>query len=133
MEDLKTNHDKQRESLEESKGDVDKANERWQGKSEEIRTAENRVRELERSRNEALSAFGGNIRNLLNAIDKAKWHSGKPIGPIGLHVKLLKEQWSSVLERVLGNSLGSFVVSSEEDKRQLQKLMKTAKWYVMTS
>lgn len=56
-----------------------------------------------------------------------------PIGPLGRHIKLLKPEWGSILEKQSGASMNSFIVRSKADQLLLSNLMKSAGWYVTVS
>ncbi|KAK6498566.1 Structural maintenance of chromosomes protein 6, variant 2 [Arthrobotrys musiformis] len=80
------------------------------------------LRQLTANRSGDLSVYGPNISKLLQAIDRTSWKTGKPIGPIGLSVKLKNKQWSSILERQLARVLTGFIALSLEDKDRLMSL-----------
>ncbi|PHH83875.1 hypothetical protein CDD83_2881 [Cordyceps sp. RAO-2017] len=46
-----------------------------------------------------------------------------PIGPIGAYIKLLKPEWSGILEKTLGDTLNAFVVKSKHDQTHLSGLI----------
>jgi chromosome segregation ATPase len=56
-----------------------------------------------------------------------------PIGPLGRHIKLLKPEWGSILEKQSGASMNSFIVRSKADQLLLSNLMKSVGWYVTVS
>ncbi|KAM3421934.1 Structural maintenance of chromosomes protein 6 [Cercospora zeina] len=62
------------------------------------------------------------MEELCRAIDRETRFRTKPVGPMGLHVQLIKPQWGSLIEKTFGNSLDSFVVSSKPDQELLQSL-----------
>ena len=96
------------------------------GKQDEIQRVRNREQELRRVQSQAMLAYGQNMQNLLRLIDeetrKGSWKE-KPIGPLGRHVTLLKQDWSPILETVFGNGLSGFVVTNYDDQSLLRKLM----------
>lgn len=62
------------------------------------------------------------MEDLCNAIARETRFRAKPVGPMGVHVQLLKPEWSSLVEVTFGNSLDSFVVTSKYDQNILQSL-----------
>lgn len=70
---------------------------------------------------------------LLRAIRDERSFNEPPVGPVGQHVRLLKPEWSSVLENSLGSTLGSFVVTSKQDLNTLSNIMQRVKWCVIGS
>ena len=61
---------------------------------------------------------------LLREIGRENSFSQKPIGPVGNHVRLLKPEWSSQLEKAFGATLTSFIVTSKRDMEILSRIMK---------
>lgn len=73
-----------------------------------------------------LSAFGPNTEKLLREIDKnASRFKEKPIGPIGRYVSLKIPVWGSILNQQLARTLSSFVVSCDEDKNTLFRILRS--------
>ncbi|KAK6339512.1 Structural maintenance of chromosomes protein 6 [Orbilia javanica] len=87
-----------------------------------LRDAQNSLRQLTTNQSGNLEVYGPNISRLLNAIDRIPWKAGKPIGPIGLSVKLKDGKWSSILERQLSRTLTGFIALSPDDKERLISL-----------
>jgi len=101
------------------------------GKQDEILRVRNREQELRKVQNQAMLAYGQNMQTLLRLIDdearKGNWRE-KPLGPLGRHVTLLKQDWSPILETVFGNGLSGFVVTNYDDQSLLRKLMYNNNW-----
>ncbi|KAI0154066.1 RecF/RecN/SMC N terminal domain-containing protein [Pestalotiopsis sp. NC0098] len=93
-------------------------------KKKEVSEAEKHIMNLQQSRTDPLSGFHPKTRQLLSHIEKDNGFSQKPIGPLGLHVQLLKPKWSSILESTLGQILDAFLVSNQQDRLRLISLMK---------
>ena len=81
------------------------------------RTALNNV---SREQGQKWAPYHPRMPNLCAAIDNESRFRTKPVGPMGLHVQLLKPEWSSLIESTFGNSLDSFVVTSKYDQELLQ-------------
>ncbi|KAI5793908.1 P-loop containing nucleoside triphosphate hydrolase protein [Peziza echinospora] len=96
-------------------------------KQREIEVAHSKIQELHSSQKQYMSVFGDKMPNLIRAIEdserKGEWRE-KPIGPIGQHIRLIRNDWSSILESVLGNQLRGFIVTNHDDKTLLMNLMK---------
>ncbi|KAL9102289.1 MAG: hypothetical protein Q9163_002558 [Psora crenata] len=86
--------------------------------------AENRLKNLVKDSGQQQSAYHPSMPRLLRAIQQDDGFREKPVGPIGRHIRLLKPEWSSVLEKSLGSSLDSFIVTSKQDQTMLAALMK---------
>ncbi|KAB8342966.1 hypothetical protein FH972_022561 [Carpinus fangiana] len=68
-------------------------------------------------------AYHPSLSRVRRAIDQETRWRQQPVGPLGRHIKLNKSEWSSVIERTLGNSLNSFAVSNQEDQKRLTAIM----------
>jgi len=82
------------------------------------------VTRLQRDHGNKFAPFRSNMANLVKAVDnETRWRK-KPVGPMGLHVKLLKPEWSSQIEKTFGGVLDSFVCTNKEDQTLLSQIMK---------
>lgn len=95
----------------------------YAAKNDEVDRADVRVKELQRTRGQQQSAFGEKLPLLLRAIDQETRFRAKPVGPLGQHIRLLKPEWSSIIESTLGDSLKSFAVVSKQDQTLLSGIM----------
>jgi structural maintenance of chromosomes protein 6 len=67
--------------------------------------------------------YGEQMPEILRAIDNAQWRGQKPLGPLGLYVKLKDKKWADVLRVGIGNALGNFAVTDHADRNQLKKIL----------
>lgn len=82
------------------------------------------VTRLQRDHGNKFAPFRPNMANLVRAVNnETRWRK-KPVGPMGLHVKLLKPEWSSQIEKTFGGVLDSFVCTNKEDQTLLSQIMK---------
>ncbi|KAK4082613.1 hypothetical protein Purlil1_11155 [Purpureocillium lilacinum] len=95
-----------------------------ESKKRDILTAESGVRELERSTGSVYDGYDRDITNLVKAIENDRGFDDKPLGPLGAHIKLLKPEWSGILEKTLGDGLNAFVVRSKRDQSRLSGMMR---------
>lgn len=95
-------------------------------KKDDIVTAENHARELEKSTGSAYDGFDRDITGLVKAIKGDRGFEHAPLGPLGAHIKLLKPEWSGILEKTLGEALNAFVVRSKKDQTRLSGLIRRA-------
>lgn len=104
------------------------------GKKGEIDNVRNRAQELRGVQNEYMLAYGPQMQSLLRAINeearKGNWREN-PVGPLGQHITLLKQDWSLIIETILGNGLSGFVVTNYDDQRLLRTLMNQLRWYIL--
>ncbi|KAM3551984.1 hypothetical protein ARSEF4850_007602 [Beauveria asiatica] len=98
-----------------------------ESKRSDVAVAEGVVSDLKKRTRSAYDGFDGEIVNLVKLIDKYQGFETKPVGPIGAHVKLLKPEWSGILEKTFGESLNAFVVRSKEDQSKLSDIMQRSR------
>jgi chromosome segregation ATPase len=91
---------------------------------EALEKAETRLRSLEQNQGRQWSGYRPHMEDLVRAINReTRWRS-KPVGPMASHIKLLKPQWSSQIEKTLGGSGDAFIVTSKEDQTLLSQVMR---------
>lgn len=71
-----------------------------------------------------LNAFGSQMPLVMAEINKARWSHSKPIGPLGMHVKLKNVKYRDAFHRVLGSTLCQFAVRCEQDRRTMMEILK---------
>jgi chromosome segregation ATPase len=97
----------------------------------DITRCDHTLHEIDRSANNHLVAFGNDIPRVLAMIEKHRWVGDKPIGPLGLHVKVKEpEKWAEVLRRTLFPVLTAFAVTDARDRDALKKILHGTKKYV---
>jgi structural maintenance of chromosomes protein 6 len=98
-------------------------------KRDEVLRAERNVQTLQGREQHWMDSYPNrNLPKLMRAIEKENGFRERPVGPMGRHVKLLKQEWSSILEKQSGGSLSAFVVTSKADQDLLSVLMKETNW-----
>ncbi|EAU31123.1 conserved hypothetical protein [Aspergillus terreus NIH2624] len=94
----------------------------------DFQQAESVLRDLRREGGPRNLGFHERMPALLRAIQQERSFTKQPVGPIGHHVTLLKQEWSSILENSLGATLSSFVVTSKRDMNILSNIMQKVNW-----
>ena len=97
-------------------------------KRDNVRKSENQIQNLMRDQGSWIKAYHANMPKLLNAIRNEPRFKHQPVGPMGRHVRLLKPEWSSILEKQFGASLNAFVVTNKSDQSLLTDLMRKTNW-----
>lgn len=92
-------------------------------KREEVEKRMNDLDALSRDRGQQDLAYHQQMPALLRAIQNERSFAERPVGPVGKHVRLLKPEWSSVLEKSFGGTLSSFIVTSKRDMNILNGIM----------
>jgi chromosome segregation ATPase len=95
-----------------------------QEQSKELERTAGLIARLQRDAGNRFAPFRQNMVQLVRAVDnETRWRK-KPVGPMGLHVKLKEQQWSSQIETTFGGVLDSFVCANKEDQVILSQIMK---------
>jgi structural maintenance of chromosomes protein 6 len=124
------------EALDQNRGEIKRLEEaRQQGKEKEasarsllavkqkdVETARERLNSLTHDRGNVMAGFDTKMPRLLQQIRNDSGFREKPIGPLGMHIKLLKPEWSQVLESTLNTALNSFIVTSKPDQMRLSSM-----------
>jgi chromosome segregation ATPase len=93
-------------------------------KSGELEKIQGLIVRLERDAGNKFAPFRQGMMQLVKAVDnETRWRQ-KPVGPMGLHVKLKEQEWSSQIETTFGGVLDSFICTNKEDQMLLSQIMK---------
>lgn len=92
---------------------------------EKIRRA---IRDYGSIQKNRLLLFGQSADKLKQAVESNNLWSEKPIGPLGYYIQVIDKTWQPVLESILGNTLGAYMVVNERDERLLRSIMSNLKW-----
>lgn len=97
----------------------------------EVQSAKNSVmgvrEQLQRCKeqqNNSLVPYGHNLKGVLERIGGMRWYGQKPLGPLGVYVKLKDSVWADLLRVVLGSHMSSFVVTDPRDLTVLKKMLR---------
>ncbi|KAA8566319.1 hypothetical protein EYC84_008908 [Monilinia fructicola] len=123
---LERSHQEMQKLMEKSQASkiaVEKEHGPWTAKRKEVEICRDRLKEMQKKRPDPMSGFDRRMPDLLQRIQQDRGFRQKPVGPIGLYVKLRDPKWAHILEKSLGNILNSFVVTNKEDQARLQKII----------
>jgi chromosome segregation ATPase len=120
------------ESLRNAASAFNKAKAPIDAKKQEINDCEKGIQSLITNRGKQLPGFDKNMEKLIKAIKNEPGFHEQPVGPVGLHIRLLKPVWSDVLERSIGQFLSGFIVTNRHDQSLLSTLTKRLNVYVTT-
>lgn len=95
--------------------------------AERVKQQEQNLKQLAEHRNSQDLAYHPNMPSLLKALQQERNFQDRPIGPLGKHVRLLKPEWSSILEKSFGSGLNSFIVFGKNDEILLSNIMRRTK------
>jgi chromosome segregation ATPase len=112
----------------EKKNEASKLNAQGQEIDRETQTAKNyvmgireQIQRCKQQQNNSLVPYGQNLTKVLERIGGMRWHGQKPLGPLGVYVKLKDRVWADLLRVVLGSHMSSFVVTDPRDLPVLKK------------
>uniref|UniRef100_A0A0N5AI42 SMC_N domain-containing protein n=1 Tax=Syphacia muris TaxID=451379 RepID=A0A0N5AI42_9BILA len=114
------------------KSEYEEAMSREKNKIYELRAAENNLRKAraDKERHEAVSRsavarFGVEVPSILRVIEEnGQRFYKKPIGPLGLFVKVCEKRWTLAVELALSSALKCFLCDNVKDKKIFEVLLK---------
>ncbi|KAJ3284583.1 Structural maintenance of chromosomes protein 6 [Borealophlyctis nickersoniae] len=90
----------------------------------DIQQRRDNISQLEQQKGNRLFAFDRRMPEVLQVIDEyhrqGRWRGRKPLGPFGMHCKIKNPEFNTIVETLIGNTLSSFGVETQEDLRSLQ-------------
>lgn len=98
---------------------------------QEVQSLEGEKHFFEQSKTSNLSKFGQHIVTLKAAIDKERGWQNKPVGPLGQYMSLKDEAWGLTVETVLGRSYPNFIVTTEHDRKLLQRIIYQQRYFLL--
>lgn len=107
----------------EAQKDLKRSEQTAANKRKEVQDAEQQLQSMNNSRGNIMAGYDPKMPKLLETIRNERRFREKPIGPMGLHIKLRDSKWSSVLEASLRGILTSFVVTSKADQILLSEIL----------
>ncbi|EXJ89788.1 hypothetical protein A1O3_02855 [Capronia epimyces CBS 606.96] len=126
-----TQHKRQREHRLKDITDMEtaekEAEEAKKAQEQRVKQQEQNLKQLTEHRNSQDLAYHPNMPSLLKALQQERGFHDRPIGPLGKHVKLLRPEWSSILEKSFGTGLNAFIVFGKSDEILLSNIMRRAK------
>jgi chromosome segregation ATPase len=88
------------------------------------------IQRCKEQQNNSLVPYGQNLKKVLERIEGMRWHGQKPLGPLGVYVKLKDRVWADILRVVLGSHMSSFVVTDPRDLSMLKNVLRENGKYV---
>jgi chromosome segregation ATPase len=115
----------------EKKNEARELNAQGEEADREIQTARKSVMDMreqiqrcKEQQNNSFVPYGQNIKKVLERIGGMRWHGQKPLGPLGVYVKLKDRVWADLLRVVIGSHMSSFVVTDPRDLPVLRNLLR---------
>ncbi|KAI9009802.1 P-loop containing nucleoside triphosphate hydrolase protein [Gaertneriomyces semiglobifer] len=97
----------------------------------EVRGCESRVRDARTQQgNDQLSAYGPRYAQAQRTIDEytrqRRWRGRPPIGPLGQHIKLVREEFAQTIESLLNGLIPAYLVETQEDLNLLKGVLNSS-------
>jgi structural maintenance of chromosomes protein 6 len=109
--------------------DKEKRKER-DGLRQSLMETNNTITELNNTKKSALNVYHPKMGAIIAEIGSRRSQFREmPIGPLGTHVKIEKEEWVHICENLFGKNLNGFLVTSHEDRKLLHDILERHKWY----
>ena len=91
---------------------------------EKMAHLEHFVRRCEDAAANRVTAFGGRSMPLVLAdiARETRWRQ-RPVGPLGMHMRLRDARWAPVIEAVLNDALNAFCVTNHADRALLSRIL----------
>ena len=115
----------------EKKNEADALSKQGEEADREIQAAKNsvmgvreQIQRCKEQQNNSLVPYGRNLKTVLERIGGMRWHGQKPLGPLGVYVKLKDRVWADLLRVVLGSHMSSFAVTDPRDVPVLRNVLR---------
>ena len=106
------------------------ARKRVADRRKELGDARKRLSGLEQSKTTVLSVYHDAMPAVVAEINRQKnLFKDPPIGPLGISVRLKKEEWAGICENLFGRNLNAFLVTNHKDKELMLKILKDKNAY----
>lgn len=93
-----------------------------------VQEHEHNIATAKQRENDIYIPYGNNIKQVLEVIQRSRWHGETPTGPLGLYVTANDPRsWGNVLRKQLGGYLVSFAVTDSRDIHQLKQILSKSK------
>jgi len=96
----------------------------------QITDLQSNIKQMTGAKASKLTLFDKNMPEAVKRIEALKSRfREKPIGPLGMHVRILKEEWTPICEHLFGKNLNGFLVTTHEDQLTLRRILNDTNWY----
>mgnify|MGYP002477590407 CR=1 FL=1 len=98
-----------------------------------VNDIQSRIEYTRRTAKNNILAYGDKTQQFLQAINQDRgWHE-KPIGPIGVFVKLEHKEYAAVLESFFSQTLNAYICTNHDDATRLRQLHRKFGLFVVLS
>lgn len=94
-----------------------------QQRKEAVEKAEGTLHRLQNNQGRQFAPYRDRMEDLVHAVSReTRWRT-KPAGPMGMHIRITKPEWTSPIERTLGGNMEAFIVTCKQDQEILSQIM----------
>ena len=104
------------EELEQAEAVEDEIRAQTENLKAQVDRARGHLSNLERQSGNRLSAFGTGLEEVFKEFDRANWAVSRPLGPLGLFVHIVKDEYKDTITSLLGQLMCAFAVKDSRDK-----------------
>ncbi|TFY54390.1 hypothetical protein EVJ58_g8895 [Rhodofomes roseus] len=90
----------------------------------EIMNANGALQQHQDAEKNKLAPYGNRMDQVLAAIERTNWYGNRPVGPLGLYVKVKEPIWAPLMRVQLGGLMTAFAITDSRDRAQLGQLLK---------
>ncbi|KAH0018210.1 DNA repair protein Rad18, partial [Aureobasidium melanogenum] len=94
-----------------------------EAKKKAVHEAQSMLQRLRDDQGQQARAYPPQVHNVLRQIKNERGFTQQPVGPMGMHIRLLKPEWGSIIETTCGQHLNSFVVKNSQDSALLSRII----------
>lgn len=120
-----------RKELDQNNSDIEKLTQSENNIRDEINrirstivTTETTIRDLRGQQENRVRAFGNQMPDILRDIERERGFIKRPLGPIGMYIRVSNPEWIPVMESLLGGSLNTFLCENHSDKNLLTTIFR---------
>ena len=78
---------------------------------------------LEKEQDNSLAPYGRDMKRVLDIIARTEWRGQRPVGPLGIYVKVKDQRWAGLMQTVIGSLMTAFAVTDPQDRQKLSQIM----------
>lgn len=126
---LEADHRQKNAEVKEAEAKEKSLNNKKQSSLQALNSVRDQLNQLKQSKSSDLMKYHRNMPKALAAIEKQR-HRFKimPIGPLGKHVKILREEWAGICETIFGRILNGFLCADYADEKLLREILTQNGW-----
>ncbi|KAH9936685.1 P-loop containing nucleoside triphosphate hydrolase protein [Fomitopsis serialis] len=90
---------------------------------QDVMNAQGALQQSQEAEKNKLAPYGNKMDQVLASIERMNWYGNRPVGPLGLYVKVQDPVWAPLMRVQLGGLMGAFAITDARDRAQLGQLL----------